>query len=145
MFDYNSDERLIDGFNLDKIENYAKAPERLGLTDFAADTITSKLGMSRLSDIPTNQTLTDLINHVCPTTLTHDDYNDRYTESEQFRRINSKLNNKKKAQTLKSKIKNKEREIKSLQVKLANQQRDFDKLYSNTEKLNDEKERLEAD
>ena len=30
MFDYNSDERLIDGFNLDKIENYAKAPKRLG-------------------------------------------------------------------------------------------------------------------
>ena len=95
MFDYNiSNEKLIDGFNLDKIENYAKAPKRLGLTDFAADTITSKLGISRLSDIPTNQTLTDLINHVCPTTLTHNDYNDRYTESEQFRRINSKLNNK---------------------------------------------------
>jgi len=51
----------------------------------------------------------------------------------------------KKVQALQSNIENKEREIKSLQVELANQQRDFDKLYSNTEKLNDEKERLEAD
>ena len=51
----------------------------------------------------------------------------------------------KKAQALQSNIENKEWEIKSLQVELANQQRDFDKLYSNTEKLNDEKERLEAD
>ncbi|CAG8685960.1 9917_t:CDS:2, partial [Ambispora gerdemannii] len=101
IFDRNPANGNISGLNLDKIEDYAKSLQRLGLTDFQNATITQKLGTNKLSDIPTGKTLTDLLTAtpIAPCAVpchnaTHNDYNTRQTESEEYRRIRTKLNNK---------------------------------------------------
>jgi len=63
--------------DLNLVENYAQAPNRLGLTDFSAATITAKLGTNKLSDIPSGKTLTDLLTAgaTCPNPAHHANYN----------------------------------------------------------------------
>jgi hypothetical protein len=61
IFDTDPATGNITGLNLDKIENYAKALDRLGLTDFDQTTINARLGTQKLSNIPVGKTLSDLI------------------------------------------------------------------------------------
>src|SRR5829696_3149820 len=85
--------------NLDKIEDYAKSLDRLGLPDFEKATIEDFLGTSKLNDIPAGKTLTDLITAVptCPLAHcppTHANYNTLKGESDHYQRIHTKLNGK---------------------------------------------------
>ena len=61
IFDRNPATRRISALNLDKIEEYAKALNRLGLPNFQPATITDKLGTSTLNNIPAGKTLNTLI------------------------------------------------------------------------------------